>query len=394
MDQVSEFFSKLFKTEDWPPRWASGEWTEFHGWLYIISDVVIWMSYFAIPFFILAFIFKKDDVPLPKVFWLFGAFILLCGLTHLMDALTFWWPAYRLSALLRFFTAVVSFTTVIALFDFFPAALGLRTSGQYEKELAKRREAEENLKAAQLRLQTYNAQVLAKNTEIQQFASIVSHDLKAPLQSVTTVVDLLRRKTGAQADPELEEYYHFLDESTERMRAVIVDLLDYSRLGTNKNVETINTQDVLQEVLSDLRGRIAEENATLNLPAQPLPIVRGYRTELRMIFQNLINNAIKFRKSDVKPVVTINWQEREKDWLFEVADNGIGIPSREQEKIFLIFRTAHGENYEGTGIGLAHAQRIVQLHEGQIWVEPKPDGGSRFCFTIAKNIGNGSSGPA
>lgn len=123
MDQIIEFFQFMFSTADWPPRWICGEWSEFHGWLYIGSDIGIWVAYFIIPVILFWFIQQRPNAPFPPVFWLFGAFIILCGATHLMDALIFWWPGYRISALLRFFTAVVSLITVFALIRELPKAL-------------------------------------------------------------------------------------------------------------------------------------------------------------------------------------------------------------------------------------------------------------------------------
>ncbi len=123
MSQLIDFLQKLFETSDWPPRWICGEWSSFHGWLYITSDFAIWLAYFIIPVIIIYFIQRRPDIPFLPVFWLFGAFIIFCGATHILDALMFWWPAYRLSALVRFFTAIVSFVTVFALIRDLPKLL-------------------------------------------------------------------------------------------------------------------------------------------------------------------------------------------------------------------------------------------------------------------------------
>ena len=128
MDQLIEFIIKLLSPSDWPPRWVCGKWSEFHGWLYIGSDIGIWLAYFIIPVIIIWFIQQKPDVPFLPVFWLFGAFIILCGTTHLIDAVIFWWPAYRLSALIKFFTAIISFITVYALIRDLPKVLELKPS--------------------------------------------------------------------------------------------------------------------------------------------------------------------------------------------------------------------------------------------------------------------------
>ena len=142
MKQVSEFFEELFSADGWPARWYCGNWSDFHGWFYIVSDLAIWAAYFVIPILLILFIKKKPSLPLPTVFWLFGAFILFCGLTHLIDAIIFWWPAYRLSAALRFITAVISWITVVAIYKYIPVALSLRTIKDIEAELVERKKSE------------------------------------------------------------------------------------------------------------------------------------------------------------------------------------------------------------------------------------------------------------
>ncbi len=133
MNEIKDFFFNLFKSESWPARWHCGRWTEFHGWLYILSDVAIWAAYFTIPVLLISFISKKKNVPFPKIFWLFGAFILACGTTHLIDAAIFWIPIYRVSAIVRFITAIVSWGTIIALYKILPQAFSLKTSAELEK---------------------------------------------------------------------------------------------------------------------------------------------------------------------------------------------------------------------------------------------------------------------
>jgi len=134
MEDMLEFFQNILATDMWPPRWMCGIWSEFHGWLYIISDLTIWLAYFMIPVVIMWFLQKKPDLPFLPVFWLFVAFILLCGATHALDAIIFWWPAYRLSALLRLVTAVVSMFTVFALVRDIPKLLEVSTNADLGNE--------------------------------------------------------------------------------------------------------------------------------------------------------------------------------------------------------------------------------------------------------------------
>jgi len=156
MEQAIDFFRKIFDTNDWPPRWNCGTWSEFHGWLYIGSDVAIWLAYFIIPIIIIWFIQRKPGMPFLPVFWLIGAFILFCGATHLLDAIIFWWPAYRLSALIRLLTAVISFFTVFALIRDLPKALNLKPADAPDEE-------KEQLK---IHLAERNAQIVNLHKEI------------------------------------------------------------------------------------------------------------------------------------------------------------------------------------------------------------------------------------
>lgn len=135
MNQVLEFFTNLFDTTDWPARWVCGTWSDFHGWLYILSDIGIWLAYFIIPVIIIWFIQYRPKIEFLPVFWLFGAFIICCGTTHLMDAVMFWWPAYRLSALLRLITALVSFITVFVLIRDLPKLMNLKLPKSAEEQI-------------------------------------------------------------------------------------------------------------------------------------------------------------------------------------------------------------------------------------------------------------------
>src|SRR6476661_4033525 len=160
MEQVLDFFQKLFDTSDWPPRWHCGNWTQFHGWLYIISDLLIWSAYFAIPLFILKYVSRKANAQFVRLYFLFAGFILACGSTHLLDAITFWYPAYRLNALVRFITGVVSWVTVFQIIKLLPVATSLKTHEQLEKEVKDRERAEEELRVANAQLN--EAQAIAK----------------------------------------------------------------------------------------------------------------------------------------------------------------------------------------------------------------------------------------
>ena len=159
MEQVWEFVTRLFLADDWPPRWFCGKWSSFHGWLYITSDIAIWLAYFIIPAIILFFIQKRRNIPFLPVFWLFGAFIVLCGSTHLIDAIMFWWPAYRVSALLRVLTALVSLATAFALIRELPKLIEVAPQDEL-----KTYELEKQLKKYELEIDALKKQLNNKTS--------------------------------------------------------------------------------------------------------------------------------------------------------------------------------------------------------------------------------------
>ncbi len=153
MNQVAEFFSKLFNYSDWPPRWHCGKWSEFHGWLYIVSDLLIWSAYFTLPLVIIKYVARRSDAKFVKLYFLFAAFILACGATHLLDAVTFWYPVYRLSALLRFTTGVISWVTVFYIIRYLPVAFSLRSQKELENEINQRKKVENELRDSEEQVQ-------------------------------------------------------------------------------------------------------------------------------------------------------------------------------------------------------------------------------------------------
>ncbi len=229
-----------------------------------------------------------------------------------------------------------------------------------------------------------NMRLLAhKNQELEQFAYIASHDLQAPLRTITNYSGLLREEYYDQLDAVGKKSLSFILEASLRMGHQIKDLLRYSRIGRSFDPVSVDCQALVAIVLEDLATNIEETHATLNIG--PLPVVQGMELELRLLFQNLISNALKFHQPGIPPVIDIWATSHTRFWQFAVKDNGIGIAPTHQKKIFLIFQRLHKrELYEGTGIGLAHCKKIIELHQGNIFVESELNQGSTFYFTIPK----------
>ena len=242
------------------------------------------------------------------------------------------------------------------------------------------------VKAQKAKLQSLveaqTAQLVQKNRELEQFAYVASHDLQEPLRTTSSFVELLQKDYKGKLDAKADKYLTFISQASDRMKVLIHDLLEYSRIGRKKELTPIDCNSLLREVVADLDLVIRENKAKVNFDR--LPVINGYPTEMKQLFQNLVSNAIKFHKPDEHPQINISGIRENGHWRFVCEDNGIGIPQEHQERIFIIFQRLHTRSqYEGSGIGLANCKKIVELHGGNIWVESLPGEGSAFHFTIS-----------
>ncbi|MEP7142080.1 MAG: two-component regulator propeller domain-containing protein [Ferruginibacter sp.] len=232
-----------------------------------------------------------------------------------------------------------------------------------------------------------NEKLKIKNKELEQFAYVASHDLQEPLRTTASFAELLQQQYHGKIDSKADKYLAFISDSTARMRVLISDLLDYSRIGTKVELKKIDCNIVLKNLLADLMAAIQDSKAVIQYNV--LPVINGYPTEIKLLFQNLVVNAMKFRKKDISPQIKISAREIDGNWEFAVADNGIGIENKYSERIFDIFQRLHTrKEYEGSGIGLSHCKKIVELHKGKIWLESELGKGSTFYFTIPQNKNN------
>ncbi|MBO9681650.1 MAG: PAS domain S-box protein [Flavisolibacter sp.] len=251
-------------------------------------------------------------------------------------------------------------------------------------DITTRKQQDELLKKHEASLELKNRELRQKNRELEQFAYIASHDLQEPLRTVHSFSSQLQKQYSGQLDDLAKKYLFFIQQGSERMKTLITDLLDYSRIGRQKELKTIDCNELIENVIADLHTAIQESQ--VEIQKENLPVVNGYSTEMKQLFQNLISNAIKFRKKEVAPKVQICSQPINGGWEFSVKDNGIGIAEEHNERIFVIFQRLHSRSeYEGTGIGLSHCKKIVELHGGKIWVNSRPGEGSSFHFTILEN---------
>jgi PAS domain S-box-containing protein len=253
-------------------------------------------------------------------------------------------------------------------------------------DITERRQAEIRTHELNEDLQKRAAELATSNAELERFAYVASHDLQEPLRMVSSFLQLLQKKYKGNLDDKADQYIHYAVDGAERMKTLIMDLLEYSRVGSGKgNFTEVNMHEVVDEVTALFRDKIIAAGAVVATTG-PLPVIRAERGQMMQLFQNLVGNALKYR-SDQPPMIRISAKEEPDSWRFAVNDNGIGIDHAFNEKIFVIFQRLHNKSdYSGTGIGLAICKKIVERHGGRIGVDSEPRRGSTFYFTISKHI--------
>jgi signal transduction histidine kinase len=234
-------------------------------------------------------------------------------------------------------------------------------------------------------LANLNRDLERSNADLEQFAYVASHDLKEPLRNIASYVQLLQRRYHGRLDPDADAFIGYTVDGVARLQSIINELLAYSRIGTGQlTLLPVQAGILVSTALAHLKGVIAEAQAVVEVKG-PLPVVEADATQLGSLFQNLIANALKYRRDDVRPEVVIGCDDNASAWEFYVRDNGIGIDAQYHQQIFDLFKRLHPrDRYSGTGIGLAICQRVVERHGGRIWVESRPGEGSTFRFTLPK----------
>lgn len=257
-----------------------------------------------------------------------------------------------------------------------------------EEIRSSRDELEERVAEKTAELQKANEQLLAtlaeltrSNEDLKQFAYVASHDLQEPLRNVASCLQMLENKYKGNLDADADKLIHYAVESSVRMRSLILDLLTYSRVATKgKPPQRMDCEQILDQTVKNLRSAVAEAKAVIT--HDPLPTVHADSSQLVQVFQNLIHNAMKFRREE-PPRVHVSAAKNKNEWVFSVQDNGIGIEPEHVDRIFVIFQRLNKRTqYDGTGMGLAIVKKVVESHGGRVWVESEPGAGSTFYFAI------------
>jgi signal transduction histidine kinase len=383
-----EFLKNLFSSEGFIPHGHCLLWKPDLVWLHIVSDSIITLSYYSIPIMLVYLARKRQDLAFQWMFLMFGAFILGCGTTHLMGIWTLWIPTYWLDGGIKLATAVFSIVTAVLLVPIVPKVLAMRTPAELETI---NRELETQI-AERKRIE---AELARSNAELEQFASVASHDLQEPLRKVLAFGDRLKAKYDELLDDEGRDYLKRMENASKRMQILINDLLTLSRVTTKGNpFIPVNLTDVVQQVLSDLEIRIQQTGGRVEV--DNLPTIDADPTQIHLLMQNLIGNALKYHREEEAPVIKIKSKPlngQEQGWADRpsgnglrqiiVEDNGIGFDEKYLDRIFIPFQRLHSRgHYEGTGIGLAICRKVAERHGGSITAKSTPGKGTTFIVTL------------
>jgi PAS domain S-box-containing protein len=263
----------------------------------------------------------------------------------------------------------------------YPSNAGLSV---YFKDITERKLSELLLNNLNVSLHQQAKELSDSNAELEQFAYVASHDLQEPLRMVTSFLTQLELKYHDVIDDRGKKYIHFAVDGAKRMRQIILDLLEYSRVGRfEAQAEEVQINEIIADILILFRKEIDEQGAMVTFTN--MPTVNSYKVPIRQLFQNLISNALKYKDPNRKMKISITAVETRKHYQFAIADTGIGIAKEYYEKIFIIFQRLHNKDeYSGTGLGLAIAKKLVENLGGKIWLESTPKEGTTFYFTIEK----------
>jgi signal transduction histidine kinase len=374
-----DFFRSLL-SDDFMPHGQCMRWDPAVLWLHVLADLAIVASYFSIPLGLVVFARRRGDLRFGWLLSMFGAFILACGLTHAFEIWTLWHPVYRLEAVVKTAAAVISVATAIALWRSIPAALAVPSFARLQDEIIERHHAEAEVRRIneelEARVAARTRELARSNEELEQFAYVASHDLREPLRMVKSYAELLSRRYSGKLGDDADEFIHYIVDGADRMRALMTDMLEYSRVDRRLSPIDADTEHALRIAMDNLALAIDQAGAVVT--HDRLPPVRCTPSQLAQLLQNLLDNAIKYRK-DGPPRVHVSAQSTDREVILCVRDEGIGFDPAHHDRIFGMFQRLHPHGtYPGTGMGLALCKKIVESHGGRIWGESEPGRGSAF----------------
>lgn len=419
-----EFFQKLFQS-DFMPHGHCYFWKPEILWLTVGGDALTAAAYYSIPLMLFYFARTRQDLAHKYVFFLFGAFIMLCGTTHVLDIWTAWVPTYRLAGVVKMITGLVSIATAVVLYRAIPSLLAIPSNSQLEianqqlkEEIKEREKAQHELnqakralesrvlertdelyklnqdleaeieerKKAQKALIDKNNDLIHINADLDSFVYCASHDLKSPIANMEGLLAAMREEFSAPSG-EIEPILEQLDISVTKLNRTIQDLSDVSKIqrrSTDEILEKIEFDPFLQDVLFGIQNMVQESDAQIVTDFDRQPSVWFVTQHLQSILQNLLTNAIKYSSPDRKPFIKISSEDTENYVVLTVQDNGIGIDlTKSENKIFSLFKRLH-DHVPGNGVGLYVIKRIIENYQGKIEVQSEVGKGSIFRVYFRK----------
>ncbi|EKD42260.1 MAG: Sensor protein [uncultured bacterium] len=391
MTTFIEFFTGLLRG-DFMPHGHCFFWRPEILWLHVISDGLIAISYYAIPAALLFFIRKKRDLPFQWVFWMFGAFILLCGTTHIMSMITFWNPIYRLEGLIKAATAVISVLTAVLMFPLIPQALALRSPKELEvlnvkleDEIFERKKAQNAVAQRAQELQEANEKLIAIDRHKDHFLSNISHELRTPLTLILAPLESLLAEgcTNKSWQQSLETMHN----NSVRLYQMVSSILDFAKIGTGVSEvkrESINVVSLTESIIREFQPVTHQKSLQIRLEDSPATLTVSLDRYLyeRILF-NLLSNAIKFTPNG--ETISVSLSHTDDRLTLKVKDNGVGISAENQKQLFRKFRQIDASStrrYEGTGLGLALVKEFATILGGSVDIESHLGQGSLFTIRL------------
>ncbi|MFO0983712.1 MAG: ATP-binding protein [Planctomycetota bacterium] len=400
---MRDFLARLFDAADFLPRRLWGRWSTELVWLHIVADALIWLAYVAIPVVLVYFARRRPDIPFRRMLWLFGAFIVLCGATHLMEVAAFYWPAYRFLGVVKSATAVVSWVTVVAMVPVVPRALAMRSPDDLEREIAERTRAERELELKARQLDDKNQQLIQAQGVRDAFLARVSHELRTPLTLILGPLESLLTGDAATLGAEQAHSLGIVHNNAVRLLQLVTGLLDLAKVEAGKlpvNREPIDIVALTRSVVADFQPAAKRAALELSLHSEVAsPVIAMDRHLYERILFNLLSNAVKFTPHGGRVKVLLAC--RDGRLRLTVQDTGIGIAANKIEQLFQRFHQLDASStrrFEGVGLGLALVKEFADLLDGEVTATSVPGEGSTFalvcpappCDTAARAAAHGS----
>jgi len=390
---MTDLLGDLFRSDGFMPHGHCYLWTRDILLLHVGSDLAIALAYYSIPAALVAFVRRREDVAFSWIFQLFALFIFACGTTHLFSVWTTWTPSYRIEGVVKAATALVSLGTAAALWPLLPRALAIPSSEHLrkanqalEEEVGQRRRAEERVRelnrTLERRVHERTRELESANRELQGFAYSVSHDLRAPLRAIAGYSEILTREHDEALAEEGRRLTGRIGANVGKMGQLIDDILAFSWLGKQEvDRQPLDMRALFENAFAELSQQ--DPDATIELEVGALRPASGDPAMVTQAVSNLLANALKYTRPKSPRRIRVSGRDADGEYVYSVEDNGVGFDPKFVDRIFRVFHRLHdAREFEGTGVGLAIVERVVERHGGRIWAEGRPGEGAVFHFTL------------